>query len=91
MLIHSTDIPLHLENRIIPLTSVDRLSTKGYSFHFGEIFMVLPQFQGQKMTSVVLRSEVKALRDLLEGGLQGLIPARGLKRDFNGDLRDDIL
>jgi hypothetical protein len=41
--------------------------------------MVLPQFQGQKMTSVVLRSEVKALRDLLEGGLQGLIPARGLK------------
>jgi hypothetical protein len=42
MLIHSTNIPLHLENRIIPLTSVDRLTSLGYSFCFGEILEFLP-------------------------------------------------
>jgi hypothetical protein len=40
-LIHSTDIPPHLENRIISSTSVDRLSIIGYSFHFGEILRLL--------------------------------------------------
>jgi hypothetical protein len=37
MLIHSTDIPPHLENRIISSTSVDRSTSLGYRFHFGEI------------------------------------------------------
>jgi hypothetical protein len=32
----------NIENRIIPLTSVDRLTSLGFGFHFGEIFEFLP-------------------------------------------------
>jgi hypothetical protein len=51
----------NLENRIIPLTSVDRLTSLGFGFHFGEIFEFLPWFQGQKVTSVDLGSGAEAL------------------------------
>jgi hypothetical protein len=79
MLIHSTDTPLHLENRIIPLTSVDRLSNMDFSLHVGGVSGFRLGFTGRKMTSVVLRSGAKARSALRRGGSQRPIPARGLK------------
>jgi hypothetical protein len=60
MLIHSTDTHLHLENRTLSLTSVDRLPSMGYRFHFREFLGFCPRFRGQKMTSVELGSKAEA-------------------------------